>query len=207
MPLSIIEVFQSGGKFMYLILGVFCLAIAIILERFYFLYYKYNINAPKLYKQIRQTVLKGDVDRAIGFCDDTPLPAILRAGLQQFKLNKDEIYSAMEATALEVTPKVQKRTPYLSVLANIAVLLGLLGTIFGLIVAFGAISGAEPGERALELAGGIKIAMSTTAFGLIVAIPCLLFHAILQAKVGRLLDEVDEYSLKTSHVLESLLKK
>jgi len=108
----------------------------------------------------------------------------------------------MEETALEVTPRVQKRTHHLAVLANISVLLGLLGTIFGLIVAFSAISGADPGEKAIELARGISLAMSTTAFGLIVAIPCLLFHAVLQSKVNRLLDEINEYSLKTAHMLQ-----
>jgi len=203
MHVSIIEIFQSGGNFMFLILIVFCLAVAIVLERFFILYYKYNINAPKLYFQIKQLVSKGDVKGAIGFCDDTPLPAILKAGLNQFQKNQKQVLPAMEEIALEVTPKIQKRTPFLAVLANISTLLGLLGTIFGLIVAFSAISGAEPGEKAIELARGISLAMSTTAFGLIVAIPCLLFHAVLQSKVNRLLDEIDEYSVKTANMLES----
>ena len=203
MAVSVIEIFQSGGNFMFLILIVFCLAIAIILERFFFLFYKYNINTPKLFLQIRQCVQKGDVSKAIGFCDDTPLPAILRAGLQQFQTKRGGILNAMEEVALEMTPRIQKRTPYLAVLANISTLLGLLGTIFGLIVAFSAISGAEPGEKAIELARGISLAMSTTAFGLIVAIPCLLFHAILQSKVNKLLDQIDEYSMKTANMLEA----
>lgn len=203
MTLSVIEVFQSGGNFMYLILFVFCLGIAIILERLFFLYYKYNINAPKLYEQIRRTVLQGDIKRAISLCDDSPLPAVLRAGLQQAQINKDEVAPAMEEAILEVAPKLQRRTHYLAVVANIAVLLGLLGTILGLIVAFSAIAGAEPGEKAIQLARGISLAMSTTAFGLVVAIPCLLFHAILQSKANRLLDEIDEYSVKETHLLQS----
>jgi biopolymer transport protein ExbB/TolQ len=207
MSVSVIEIFQSGGNFMFLILIVFCMAIAIVMERFFFLYYKYNINAPRLYQQIRSAVLKGDVKGAIRFCDDSPLPSIMRAGLIKTQENPEAILPAMEETALEVTPRVQKRTPYLAVLANISTLLGLLGTIFGLIVAFSAISGADPGEKAIELARGISLAMSTTAFGLIVAIPCLLFHAILQAKANRLLDEIDEYSLKTAHMLQDLSTK
>lgn len=203
MPLSVIEVFQSGGNFMYLILLVFCLGIAIILERLFFLYYKYNINAPRLYEQIRRAVLQGDIRRAISACDDSPLPAVLRAGLQQYQLNRDEVPAAMEEANLEVAPKLQRRTHYLAVVANIAVLLGLLGTILGLIVAFSAISGAEPGEKAVQLARGISLAMATTAFGLVVAIPCLLFHAILQSKSNKLLDEIDEYSVKTAHLLQS----
>jgi biopolymer transport protein ExbB/TolQ len=203
MPLSVIEVFQSGGNFMYLILLVFCLGIAIILERLFFLYYKYNINAPKLYEQIRSTVLQGEVKRAISVCDDSPLPAVLKTGLRQYQLNQEGVPEAMEEAILEVAPKLQRRTHYLAVIANIAVLLGLLGTILGLIVAFSAISGAEPGEKAVQLARGISLAMSTTAFGLVVAIPCLLFHAILQSKANKLLDEIDEYSMKTAHLLKS----
>ena len=204
MSISLIEVFQSGGNFMYLILFVLCLGIAIILERFYFLFYKYNINGPKLFQQIRQTVLKGDINRAIGICDESPLPAILKAGLRQYMAHREGVLNAMEETALEVTPKIQKRTHYLVVLANIATLLGLLGTIIGLIIAFSAISGAQPGEKAVQLARGISIAMATTAFGLIVAIPCLLFNSILQSKANKLLDDIDEYSIKTSHMLQSL---
>jgi biopolymer transport protein ExbB len=207
MPVSVVEIFQSGGNFMFLILLVFCLAVAIILERFFFLYYKYNINAPKLYQQVRSAVLKGDIKGAIHCCDDSPLPAIMRSGLIKAQDQTEYVLPAMEETALEVTPRIQKRTPYLAVLANISTLLGLLGTIFGLIVAFSAISGAEPGEKAIELARGISLAMSTTAFGLIVAIPCLLFHAILQSKVNRLLDEIDEYSLKTANMLQNVVQK
>ena len=203
MPLSVIEVFQSGGNFMYLILFVFCLGIAIILERLFFLYYRYNINAPKLYEQIRSAVLQGDIKRAVGFCDDSPLPAVLRAGLQQYQLKREAVPEAMEEAVLEVAPKLQRRTHYLAVIANIAVLLGLLGTILGLIVAFSAISGAEPGDKAIQLARGSSLAMSTTAFGLVAAIPCLLFHAILQSKANKLLDEIDEYSVKAAHLLAS----
>lgn len=204
MSLSVIEVFQSGGNFMYLILFVLCLGIAIILERLYFLYYKYNVSGAKLFEQIRPSLLKGEIQRAIGLCDDAPLPAILKAGLKQYLLAKGGVRKAMEEAALEVGPRLQKRTHYLVVLANIATLLGLLGTIIGLIIAFSAISGAEPGEKAVQLARGISIAMATTAFGLIVAIPCLLFHSVLQSKANRLLDEIDEYSVKTANLLESL---
>ncbi|MEW6442684.1 MAG: MotA/TolQ/ExbB proton channel family protein [bacterium] len=204
MSLSVIEMYQSGGFFMHPILLVMCLGIAIIVERMYFLYYRYNINGPKLFQQIRLTVLKGDLNRAIAFCDDSPLPSILRAGLRQYLNKREGAFAAMEETALEVTPRIQKRTHYLVVLANISTLLGLLGTIIGLIIAFQAIYGAEPGEKAVQLAKGIAIAMNTTAFGLIVAIPCLLFNSVLQSKANRLLDEIDEYSIKTVHLLDSM---
>ena len=162
-----------------------------------------HVTVPQMC-EIRQTVLNGDIKRAISYCDDSPLPAVLRAGLQRFLINKEEVEDAMEEAMLEATPKLQKRTHYLSVVANIATLLGLLGTIIGLIYAFSAISEAEPGEKAIQLARGISLAMSTTAFGLIVAIPCLFFHSILQAKANKLLDEVDEFSLKAIHLMQSL---
>ena len=154
MAVSLVDIFQSGGSFMWVILFAFALGVAIIIERFIFLFYKYNINAPKLYQQIRQTVLNGNIKNAINYCDDSPLPAVLKAGLQRFLIKRDEVEAAMEEAMLEVTPKLQKRTHYLSVIANIATLLGLLGTIIGLIYAFSAISEAEPGEKAIQLARG-----------------------------------------------------
>jgi biopolymer transport protein ExbB/TolQ len=201
--LSMIEMYRTGGGCMHLILIVLCLGTAIIIERSYFLYYKYNINGSKLFQQLRQVVIKGDIHRAIGLCDDSPLPAILKAGLRQYMNKKDGVLSAMEEAALEVTPKIQKRTHYLVVLANIATLLGLLGTILGLILAFQAIYGAEPGEKATQLAKGISMAMNTTAFGLAVAIPFLICNSILQSKTNNLLDEIDEYSIKSAHLLET----
>jgi biopolymer transport protein ExbB/TolQ len=197
------EFFKAGGVFMYPILFGLCLGIAIILERFYFLYYKYNINASRLFQQIKTYIQKGNLNEAIRICEDSPLPAILKAGLVQYKTNSQEVTSAMEEATLEMTPKIQKRTHYLAAIANIATLLGLLGTVAGLIVAFHAISGAEPGEKATLLAKGIANAMNCTCFGLILAIPCLFFHSVLQSKTNRLLDDIEEYTTKTINLLHS----
>jgi|YNPNPStandDraft_1061719.scaffolds.fasta_scaffold44050_3 biopolymer transport protein ExbB len=198
------DFFKAGGFFMYPILFGLCLGVAIILERLYFLYYKYNVNGPHLFQSIRANLLSGNINEAIRICDDSPLPAILKAGLVQFKTDAGKVEAAMEEATLEMTPKIQKRTPYLAAIANIATLLGLLGTVSGLIVAFHAISGAEPGEKATLLARGIANAMNCTCFGLILAIPCLFFHSLLQAKANRLLDEIEEYSTKTLNMLQSL---
>jgi biopolymer transport protein ExbB len=197
------EFFRAGGVFMYPILFGLCLGIAIILERFYFLYYKYNINGSRLFQQIKTYIQKGNLNEAIRICEDSPLPAILKAGLVQYKTNSQEVTSAMEEATLEMTPKIQKRTHYLAAIANIATLLGLLGTVAGLIVAFHAISGAEPGEKATLLAKGIANAMNCTCFGLILAIPCLFFHSVLQSKTNRLLDDIEEYTTKTINLLHS----
>jgi len=200
---TISDFFKAGGVFMYPILFGLCLGVAIILERFYFLYYKYNINGPKFFQQIKAHVQKGNLNEAIQLCDDTPLPAILRAGLTRARSNGQEVMSAMEEATLEMMPKVQKRTPFLAAVANIATLLGLLGTVAGLIVAFHAISGAEPGEKATLLAQGIANAMNCTCFGLILAIPCLFFHAVFQSKTNKLMDEIEEYSTKLINLLTS----
>ncbi len=198
------EFFKAGGLFMYPILFGLCFGVAIILERLYFLYFRYNVNGPRLFNQIKAYLHKGNINDAIRVCDDSPLPAILKAGLEQFKLNSGEVLSAMDEVTLEMTPKVQKRTHYLAAVANVATLLGLLGTVSGLILAFHAISGAEPGEKGTLLAKGIANAMNCTAFGLILAIPCLFFHAVLQSKANRLLDDIEEYSTKTVNLLNSL---
>ena len=200
---SLFDFFKAGGIFMYPILFALCLGVAIILERIYFLFYKYNINGPGLFMKIKACVQKGNINEAIGICDDSPLPAILKAGLVQVKVNSQAVTSAMEEATLEMTPKIQKRTPYLAAIANIATLLGLLGTVAGLIVAFHAISGAEPGEKATLLAKGIANAMNCTCFGLILAIPCLFFHSLLQSKTNKLLDDIEEYSTKMINLLHS----
>ena len=201
---TISEFFKAGGVFMYPILFGLCLGTAIILERLFFLYFRYNINGAKLFHQIKALVQRGNFNEAIGICDDSPLPKILKAGLMQHKAGSQGVASAMEEASLEVTPRIQKRTHYLAAIANIATLLGLLGTVAGLIVAFHAISGAEPGEKATLLAKGIANAMNCTCFGLILAIPCLFFHSVLQSKTNRLLDDIDEYSTKTMNLLQSL---
>jgi biopolymer transport protein ExbB/TolQ len=201
---SLSEFFKAGGVFMYPILFGLCLGIAIILERLYFLFYKYNVNGSRLFQQIKMYVQKGNLNEAIRICDDSPLPAILKAGLIQYKANSQDVSLAVEEATLEMTPKIQKRTHYLAAIANVATLLGLLGTVAGLIVAFHAISGAEPGEKATLLAKGIANAMNCTCFGLILAIPCLFFHSVLQSKTNRLLDDIEEYSTKTINLLHLL---
>ena len=111
----------------------------------------------------------------------------------------------MGEKTLEIVPKIRKRTHYLTMIANVATLLGLLGTIIGLIIAFEGVVNADPGRRATQLANGIRIAMSTTAFGLVVAIPCMICYSYLQAKTTRILDEIDEFSVKILHIVDRII--
>ena len=154
--------------------------------------------------RVQKMVMADNIDRAIKLCNAAPsraLPKVIKAGLTRANKGEIEIQNAIEEATLEVVPQVQKRTASLNALANIATLLGLLGTIMGLIEAFKALENAEPENRQRLLAQGISLAMNTTAFGLIVAIPTLLAHLILSGMTKKILDEIDQYSVKLENLL------
>jgi biopolymer transport protein ExbB/TolQ len=191
---------------MYIILAVSIFAIGIVIERFIFLFFKYSINAEAFMAQVQKLVMANNIDRAIKLCNAAPsaaLPKVIKAGLTRANKGEVEIQNAIEEATLEVVPKVQKRTASLQALANIATLLGLLGTIIGLIEAFEALENATPENRQRLLAKGIALAMNTTAFGLVVAIPTLIAHLILSGTTKKILDEIDMYSVKLENLLIS----
>ncbi len=201
---AIADAFRAGGVWMYLILAVSIVSIGIAIERFIFLFFKYNINAEAFMARIQKMVMADNIDRAIKLCNAAPsraLPKVIKAGLTRANKGEVEIQNAIEEASLEVVPQVQKRTDALNALANIATLLGLLGTIIGLIEAFEALEGASPENRQRLLARGISLAMNTTAFGLIVAIPTMLAHLILSGMTKKILDEIDQYSVKLENLL------
>lgn len=203
---AIAEAFRTGGIWMYIILAVSIIAIGITIERFIYLFFKYSVNAEPFMAQIQKLVMANNIDRAIKLCNAQPsaaLPRVIKAGLTRANKGEVEIQNALEEATLEVVPLVQKRTPVLQPLANIATLLGLLGTILGLIEAFAALERATPETRQKLLARGIALAMNTTAFGLIVAIPTLVFHLILSSMTKKILDEIDMYSVKLENLLIS----
>lgn len=203
---AIAEAFRDGGIWMYIILAVSIFAIGIVIERFIFLFFQYSINAEAFMAQVQKLVIANNIDRAIKLCNAAPsaaLPRVIKAGLTRANKGEVEIQNAIEEATLEVVPKVQKRTASLAALANIATLLGLLGTIIGLIDAFEALEKATPENRQRLLAKGIALAMNTTAFGLIVAIPTLTAHLILSGTTKKILDEVDMYSVKLENLLVS----
>lgn len=203
---AIAEAFRTGGIWMYIILAVSIIAIGITIERFIYLFFKYSVNAEPFMAQIQKLVMANNIDRAIKLCNAQPsaaLPRVIKAGLTRANKGEVEIQNALEEATLEVVPMVQKRTPILQPLANIATLLGLLGTIIGLIGAFEALEKATPETRQKLLARGIALAMNTTAFGLVVAIPTLIFHMILSSMTKKILDEIDMYSVKLENLLIS----
>jgi biopolymer transport protein ExbB len=205
---AIAEAFDTGGIWMYSILAVSVLAIGLIIERFIFLFFKYNINAQAFMAQVQKLVMANNIDRAIKLCNAAPsaaLPKVVKAGLTRANKGEVEIQNAVEEATLEVVPQIMKRTPALQALANIATLLGLLGTIIGLINSFEALNSDQVAEadRQDVLSEGIALAMNTTAAGLIVAIPCMLAHLFLSGMTKKIVDEIDQHSVKLENLLVS----
>lgn len=201
---TIIAFFQNGGPFMIPIAIVLFIGLAIALERFLFLSYAkgsnkraFNRLLPLLKKRsYREVVDFGQKSRA-------PIARVIAAGVARMTQSprRDDIELAMEEGILEAMPRLERRTPYLATLANIATLLGLLGTIIGLIAAFESVANADPTEKASQLSSSISIAMNTTAFGLIAAIPLLFLHAILQNKTTDIIDGLEMASVKCLNMM------
>lgn len=203
---DIAEFFVSGGLWMYPILGMSIVGAAVVVERFIFLFFKYNINGNAFMAQIQKLVMANNIDRAIKLCNAAPsaaLPKVIKSGLTRANKGELEIQNAVEEATLEVVPSIQKRTNSLQAVANLATLLGLLGTVIGLIQAFAAVAAAAPDQKAAMLTKSISIAMNTTAFGLMVAIPVMGCHVILSGLTKKIIDEIDQYSVKLENLLIS----
>ncbi len=204
--------FEHGGygaPFMWAILVVSIFVFGIIIERFVFLVFKFNINAKAFFEQIQKYVMADKINDAINTCNSAAaaaLPKVIKAGLTRANRQDYEISQAIEEAQLAIIPTIQKRTDALAGLSNIATLLGLLGTIVGMIEAFQALAVADPEKQSVLLARGISAAMWTTAYGLIVAIPGLTAHMILTSFTKKILDEIDQYSVKLENLLVGRLK-
>lgn len=194
---------QSGGVFMFIILGVWGFGIAIAIERFRKLSKTYDVDGPSFMNEIQRYVLSNDIQGAIRVCSGSvaALPKVLKSGLKRASKGTEQIQNALDATALEVVPKVELRLGYLQLVANVSTLFGLLGTIQGLIESFSAVAAADPAQKAELLALGISKAMNTTALGLMAAITVMILHAFLNAKAEKIVNEVDEYSVKLLDLL------
>ncbi len=203
---SIAKAMSEGGIWMYIILATSIVGVGIMIERFVMLFFKYNINATAFMAQIQKLVMANSIDKAIKLCNAAPsaaLARVIKAGLTRANKSADEIQNAVEEATLEVIPFIQRRTGTLSAIANIATLMGLLGTIIGMIGAFSDMATVAPDKRQEALGRNISLAMNTTAFGLIVAIPCMLAHLILTGVTKKIIDEIDLYSVKLENLLIS----
>jgi biopolymer transport protein ExbB len=202
--MEIVKFFQSGGAFMYPILLVLALGLAIALERFVYIM-KTQGNTNKVWKQLVPMLKAQDFERAIKLTQSisTPLATVLNYGFSRNTANagRDKIEAAMEEGMMEVLPELQQRTHYLATFANIATLIGLLGTIIGLIQAFTAVAGADPADKAELLSASISVAMNTTAFGLVAAIPLILVHSFIASKTARLVDNLEMAAVKCLNLI------
>jgi biopolymer transport protein ExbB len=196
---TIVKFFQDGGTFMYPIAIVAALGVAVAIERYLYLARTASGNRRVL-SEVSEFLSKGDYRKALAATTESgsAIGQILSYGLArvQSTRRRDDVEKAMEESLMEVVPRLEKRTHYLASFANIATLLGLLGTIIGLIQAFQAVANANPAEKADLLSASISVAMNTTAFGLIVAIPLLLLHSVLQSKTTEIVDSLEMASVK-----------
>ena len=200
----IIKFFQDGGFFIYPIALVFAIGIAITVERWRFLKREKAINL-KAFDDFLPLLRTDDHEKMTLFTRDSvaPVARMIGCGLDMMKVTKQraDVEQAMSEGMMESVPRLEERTGYLAVLANVPTLLGLLGTIIGLIAAFTAVASADPAEKSKLLSESISVAMNTTAFGLIAAIPLLVFHAILTNKTNAIVSSIEMAGVKFLNVM------
>ena len=207
---SIVSFFSSGGAFMYPILLVFAVGLGIAIERYVTLTSVTHKNQT-VWGKVQPLLAEGQFDQAREMTgkDESTISQVLNMGLslQGAVRRREDIEIAMEESLMEIVPRLEKRTPYVALASSIATLLGLLGTIMGLIQAFTAVANANPAEKADLLSASISVAMNTTAFGLMVAIPLLIIHAVLTSKTGDIVDSLEMATVKALNVFSRRAKR
>lgn len=207
---TVVGFVQAGGAFMYPILIVFAVGSAIAIERAVVLASVRGKNR-KVWDKIHPVMSEGNFDEARQLTseDNSFISQLLGMGLAREGAvrRRDDIEIAMEESMMEIIPQLEKRTPYVALFANISTLLGLLGTIMGLIEAFTAVANANPAEKADLLSASISVAMNTTAFGLMAAIPLLITHTYLTSKTSEIVDSLEMASVKTLNIISESVKR
>lgn len=200
---SVAGFLQSGGIFMWIILGIWGIGIAISIERFVRLTFRFDVDGASFMNELQRYVLSNDIQGAIRVCSGSvaALPKVLKSGLKRSGQDSEQIQNAIDATALEIIPRIELRLNYLQLIANISTLFGLLGTIQGLIQSFSAVAAADPAQKAELLATGISMAMNTTFLGLLAAITIMMLHTFLSSKSEKIINEIDEFSVKLMDLL------
>ncbi len=191
--------FKEGGFFLYPLAAIFVVGVAISVERFVYLTAE-TANNQRLWSQVVPLINSGNFKQVVAITSKSKaaIATVLNYGIARLASarRRDDVEKAMDESLLEVIPKIEKRTHYLSALANIGMLIGLLGTVIGLIAAFASIATANPAEKASLLAASISVAMNNTASGLFVAVTLLLTHMFLEAKTTKLIDSLEIASVK-----------
>lgn len=205
--LELANFIKEGGFASLLVVGVAILCGAIAVERWIRIQFQYSCNSRAFMAKLKKYILSDNIDRAISLCNSKPqalLPRVLKSGLTRAKDTPEDIQNAIDEATLECLPKLEARSLYLPTLANLSTLIGLFGTILGLIMAFRASGDAvDAVTRQTFLQKSIAIAMHTTALGIFVAIPTLFVHAVLQSKINSIISDIDQYSVKLINLLSA----
>ena len=200
----IVKFFTAGGAFMFPILLVVAIATAITIERYVTLA-KMSARNRRTWSLVEPALTSGDFDKAreLTSKDDSPIARVLSMGLalQGAVRRRDDVEKVLQESVMEIVPQLEKRTHYLATAANVATLLGLLGTVAGLIHAFSAVATVNPAEKANLLSASISEAMNCTAFGLMTAVPILVVHAFLQSKTQGLSDGLETAAIRFLNAL------
>jgi biopolymer transport protein ExbB/TolQ len=196
----------GGGGGMYPIALCAVIAIAIVVERVIVLFFSASINKEGFLRGLKKHIYAGDLDKAINYVagqKPTPLTNVIKAGLMNVPKGEEEVQASLDEAALRETPLLDARTGYLAMLGNAAMLAGLLGTVSGLISCFEAVATVNPADKATILAAGISEAMNCTGFGLIVAIPALVFFSVLMGRTQALINDMNETSVAVLNLIVS----
>jgi len=204
---TVVKFFQDSGLFIYPSLLIMALGVAVAIERFIFLF-RARADNRRMWDKLQPLLQNGRLDKvqAVAGEGDVAIGKIVSYGLERLRTphRREDVDMAMEEGMMEIVPRLEKRTHYIATFANVITLVGLLGTIIGLIKAFTAVSNVNPAEKAELLAASISIAMNNTAFALMVAIPFLLIHAFLQARATEIVDSLEAAKISFLNLTQRL---
>lgn len=202
---GLVEAIKHNPTFLMMNTVVSGIVITLIIERTLFQLSRYRVNSKEFFAQIKKLVVAGNIDRAIKLCDagKYPILQLVKSGLTHANKGPDEIDAALSEKLSEIKPEVEKRIPALWSLANIATLIGLVGTVSGLIGTFGAIAaeGLSQAKKQQMLSNGIAEAMYNTAFGLLIAVICMIAHVILHTRSKNITHDLDSTTERVFNLL------